>query len=117
LRRPDVVKRLFADIERRPRQYGLHGSFVQAVAFINGCGAGKDWGLLVGFKEWLALRAGTEADLTWWALVCRLSESEAGGDVTTLFRLIDAFPEQWSGAHGATLIITKYATRARNPAS
>ncbi|MFF3018216.1 hypothetical protein [Streptomyces sp. NPDC057939] len=115
-------RQLFADVMRRPGSYGLSGSFRETVAFINGCDAGNSWGLLIGFREWLALKVDAEANLAWPFLVLKIAkvtarssgaEMELSGvdDVKALqvlFEELDSFLSARNGAHGATLIIAKY---------
>lgn len=115
-------RQLFADIRRRPGSYGLSGSFREAVSFINGCDAGNSWGLLIGFPEWLALKANAGANLTWPALVLKLAEVELDGAETgrelpapaeakaldVLFAELDSFLASRNGPHGAAVIITRY---------
>lgn len=64
----DFVTRL-QDVRRRPGAYGLDGSYVNLVAFINGADAATDWELLQGFRPWLAQKLGHGANLVWWSLV------------------------------------------------
>ncbi|MER6768184.1 hypothetical protein ABT389_00220 [Streptomyces bacillaris] len=115
-------RQLFTDVRRRPGSYGLSGSFREAVAFINGCDAGNSWGLLVGFREWLALKAETEANLAWPFLILKIAkipagDSEAGvqfsgadeaKSLEVLFEELDSFLSARNGVHGATVIIAKY---------
>jgi hypothetical protein len=118
-------RQLFADVRRRPDSYGLSGSFREAVAFINGCDAGNSWGLLVGFREWLALKAHTEANLAWPFLVLEVAQVAAGDPeagmelsdadeakaLEVLFEELDSFLTARNGAHGATVVIAKYLQR------
>ncbi|MBV9855152.1 MAG: hypothetical protein JOY82_11650 [Streptosporangiaceae bacterium] len=116
-------RKLFADIQERPNSYGLDGSYAQAVAFIMGCDAGNSWGLLTGFREWLAMKVGHGTNLGWPALVLRaafppppvivpadtLDETQEAHAVGTLFSLLDDFLETRSGSSGPALIFTEYA--------
>ncbi|WAP55280.1 hypothetical protein [Streptomyces sp. S465] len=115
-------RQLFTDTHRRPNAYGLDGSYHQYVAFITGCDAGNDWGLLVGFPEWLALKAGTEANVAWPSLVLKVAEQFGAGDyssdaksnskaVAALFSLLDEFLSERAGAKGASNIISRYVNR------
>ncbi|MFH9651111.1 hypothetical protein ACIOHR_20065 [Streptomyces anulatus] len=115
-------RQLFADVRRRPGSYGLSGSFWETVAFISGCDAGNSWGLLIGFREWLALKADTEANLAWPFLVLKVAKVTAGDSgagrelsgadeakaLEVLFEELDSFLSARNGAHGATVIIAKY---------
>ncbi|MFF4815792.1 hypothetical protein ACFY2K_14535 [Kitasatospora sp. NPDC001309] len=69
---------LLQNVQRRPGAYGLDGSYREFVAFINGCDAMQDWGLLKGFGEWLAERLGHGANLVWWELVRQIFVSDHG---------------------------------------
>ncbi|WP_189266598.1 hypothetical protein [Streptomyces fuscichromogenes] len=113
---------LFADVHRRPGSYGLDGSYGQAVAFIMGCDAGNAWGLLVGFPEWLAMKAGGGANLVWSALVLRiafpgptvvtaaetLDQQHDEHAVGALFGLLDEFLADRKGSRGAAAIVSSY---------
>jgi hypothetical protein len=117
-------RRLFSDLHRRPSSYGLDGSYPQYIAFITGCDAGNDWGLLVGFPEWLAMKVDSEANLTWSTLVLiaaglsptTMSDFSAGEQSNSeateaLFALLDEFLSERVGARGASIIISRYAAR------
>ncbi|MFJ9792409.1 hypothetical protein [Streptomyces globosus] len=115
-------RRLFADVRKRPGSYGLNGSFREVVAFINGCDAGNSWGLLVGFREWLALKADTEANLAWPFLILKIAKVAAAGSevglelsdseevkaLEVLFEELDSFLTARNGSHGAAVVIAKY---------
>lgn len=117
-------RKLFADVNRRPSVYGLDGSYRQHVAFITGCDAGNDWGLLVGFPEWLAMKVEAEANVTWSSLVLQVvgltaasghpaDEESDSKAVEALFALLDDFLSQRAGAKGASSIISRYITNRR----
>ncbi|WP_143676006.1 MULTISPECIES: hypothetical protein [Streptomyces] len=112
-------RKLFADVNRRPSAYGLDGSYRQHVAFVTGCDAGNDWGLLVGFPEWLAMKTEAEANVTWSSLVLQVAglstasgypvDEEADSKAAkALFVLLDEFLSQRVGARGASNIISRY---------
>ncbi|MET9078857.1 hypothetical protein ABZX95_43600 [Streptomyces sp. NPDC004232] len=65
------------DAHRRPGAYGLDGSYLNYVAFINGGDAATDGELLRGFRPWLAERLGHGTNLVWWALVQEIYAAEA----------------------------------------
>ena len=124
-------RKLMADVRQRASAYGLDGSYGQAVAFITGCDAGNEWGLLAGFPQWLAMKAGQGANLGWPALVLRLAFPSTAGQligaslnpeddshaVATLFALLDEFLEVREGAHGVISVLTPYFEwkHSRNP--
>ena len=125
---PVDYQKLFSDVHRRPGAYGLDGSYPQAVAFVMGCDAGNDWGLLISFPEWLALQAGGGRNLVWSSLVLRIA-LPTRPDVTpatildpqhneqaveTLFRLLNQFLTELRGARGATEIISRYLDSERS---
>jgi hypothetical protein len=64
---------LFAQVHRRPEMFGVQNSFWSFCAFLQGVDAGNDWQLFVGFREFLMLRAGLGANLTWPSPVLRLA--------------------------------------------
>ncbi|MFH8336527.1 hypothetical protein [Streptomyces sp. AM6-12] len=66
------------DVRRRPGAYGLDGSYLNYVAFINGGDAATDGALLRGFRPWLAEKLGHGTNLVWWALVQKLHAAETG---------------------------------------
>lgn len=66
------------DVHRRPGAYGLDGSYLSYVAFINGGDAATDGQLLRGFRPWLAERLGHGTNLVWWALVRKICAAEIG---------------------------------------
>jgi hypothetical protein len=126
-------RKLTADVHQRPSAYGLDGSYGQAVAFITGCDAGNDWGLLTGFPQWLAMKLGQGANLAWPVLVLRLAfPSETGQPtarslspqhndhaVATLFGLLDEFLEARQGPRGAISVLAPYFEweQSRKPTS
>jgi hypothetical protein len=75
--------------------------FETVVAFVLGCDAGNQNGLLVGFHEWLTLKLGDMDNLVWWAQVLHIAFPEGVPDprfeadnaqaVSTLFDLLDEF--------------------------
>ncbi len=67
------VGRTLDFLRSRPGLLGLDGSFGQHAAFVDGINAGQDGGFLLGFREWLIVRADVGANLTWRGLVLRLS--------------------------------------------
>ncbi|WP_106685761.1 hypothetical protein [Streptomyces violaceusniger] len=107
---------------RTARLYFQRPEHPEYVAFVTGCDAGNDWGLLVGFPEWLALKARTEANVAWPSLVLQVADLSKAGDfpadaesdstaVSALFSLLDEFLSERTGARGASRIISLYASR------
>jgi hypothetical protein len=56
-------------VRTRPGMLGLDRSFGQTAAFVNGLNEGQDGKFLIGFREWLVVRANLGADLAWEGLV------------------------------------------------
>jgi hypothetical protein len=57
-------------VRKYPGMLGLDRSFGQTAAFVNGVNAGQDGKFLIGFREWLIVRAKDKgADLAWEGLV------------------------------------------------
>jgi hypothetical protein len=75
--------------------------FETVVAFVLGCDAGNQTGLLVGFHEWLTLKLRDMDNLIWWSQVLHIafpegvpdpkSHSDNAQAVNTLFDLLDEF--------------------------
>jgi hypothetical protein len=121
-------RKLMADVHQRANAYGLDGTYGQAVAFITGCDAGNDWGLLAGFPQWLAVKVGQGANLAWPVLVLRLAFPSQTGPLTaqslspqhndhavaTLFGLLDEFLEVRQGPHGVISVLAPYFERERS---
>jgi hypothetical protein len=64
----DTAKLLDA-VRNRPGMLGLDRSFGQTAAFVNGLNAGRDGMFLIGFREWLIVRADLGDNLVWESLV------------------------------------------------
>lgn len=60
---------LFESLKLRTSMYLDSGSYAEASAFVQGCDAGNDYGLLYGFREWLIVRLNGYNNLHWSALV------------------------------------------------
>ncbi|MFW5420881.1 hypothetical protein J0910_30125 [Nocardiopsis sp. CNT-189] len=108
---------LFRDAQKRPNAYGISGNYSEMVAFIMGCDAGNEWGLLAGFPHWLALRYGLEANLSWPAMIERISTQTPKGEslsrdddhkISTLFQHVESFLEERTGPHFTATTITNY---------
>jgi hypothetical protein len=69
-------RKLFAQVRRTPEMFGVQNSFRSFCAFLHGVDAGNDWQFFVGFREFLVIRAGFGANLTWPGLILRLSFPE-----------------------------------------
>lgn len=68
--------RILEYLRSRPGIVGLDGSFGQVAAFVEGVNAAQDGLFLTGFREWLIVRAGVGANLTWRGLVLLLAFPE-----------------------------------------
>lgn len=90
-------------------------------AFVLGCDAGNDWGLLAGFREWLILRLDGGNNLVWPALVLEIAFPGEGRSsaklelpcghhhaVETLFDLLAEFLEVRNKRDGLREIFEKY---------
>lgn len=112
-------EKLVQDAARRPGCYGLDGTYGQLVAFVRGCDAGNEWGLLIGFPEWLAQRVHCEANLDWSRLVLLAAGAQHGIDdpdtqcTATLVESLGQFLDCRKGPHGARTIIESYLRRSR----
>ncbi|WP_157631248.1 hypothetical protein [Catelliglobosispora koreensis] len=93
------------------------------MAFIEGCNAGNDWGLLVGFREWLLMRIGKRSNLVWPALVAQIAfpheesrpqlqahdEQQDSELKQALFELLDQFLIERERPHGVSKIFEQYS--------
>jgi hypothetical protein len=87
---------------------------------VTGCDQANARGLLTGFQEWLATRAGYGESFVWWALVVHLTEPAGPkeiGDldaeldarvVETLWDLLDEFLELRAEPDGLSRIYTAH---------
>jgi hypothetical protein len=116
-------RKLFAEIHRRPKLYGLDGSYHGYCTFLLGVDAGNDGQLLTGFTESLVPRVGAGDNLTWTSLVLHLAfpdrtagwHDEAAGEgrqgaVDLLFSLLDEFLERRAAPGGTAAIFGEYLT-------
>ncbi|WIX82869.1 hypothetical protein QRX50_19885 [Amycolatopsis carbonis] len=116
-------RKLFAEIHRRPRMYGLDGSYHDYCTYLLGIDAGNDGQLLTGFTELLVPRVGAGNNLTWVSLVLHLAfpdltsgwRDEAAGEgkqaaVDLLFSLLDEFFEKRDAPGGTATIFDDYLT-------
>ncbi|WP_103340761.1 hypothetical protein [Amycolatopsis sp. CA-126428] len=112
---------LFIEIHRRPKLYGLDGSYREYCTFLLGVDAGNAGGLLTGFREFLVPRAGTGDNLTWPSLVLHLAfpgrttgwHDEAAGEgrqqaVDLLFALLAEFLDRRETAEGTVAVFEEY---------
>jgi hypothetical protein len=60
---------LFRDVAQHTGMYLRGESYDEVVAFLLGCDAGNDWGLLAGFREWLVVKLDGPENLAWGVLV------------------------------------------------
>lgn len=90
-------------------------------AFVLGCDAGNDWGLLIGFREWLILQLDGCNNLGWVALVLEVAFPGEGQSsakleqpcchhhaIETLFDLLAEFFEVRNKRDGLREIFEKY---------
>jgi hypothetical protein len=108
------TRELFAVIRQRPGLYGLDGSFGQHCAFIEGMNTARDGRLLTGFREMLVTRFGDGNNLTWPALIRRMT---SGGDdtdrVSALYDLLEEFLDRQTRPEGLALLFDDYLTWLR----
>jgi hypothetical protein len=64
---------LFQRVRRTPEMFGVQNSFRSFCAFLYGVDAGNDWQLFIGFREFLVIRTGFGANLTWPGLILHLA--------------------------------------------
>jgi hypothetical protein len=113
--------KLFENVRKRPGMYFIEESYDVAAAFVLGCDAGNDWGLLIGFREWLILRLDGFNNLAWSGLVLEIAfpgESSSSPRlkqpcghhhaIETLFDLLAAFLAERNKRDGLREIFEKY---------
>lgn len=119
---------LFAAVRQRPEMYGLQNSFRGLCAFVQGVDAGNGWQFLVGFREFLVVRAGRGPNLTWQALVRHIAfpgSTHLPADqlddpqcewhaIDTLFVLLDEFLGRRADADEPARIFAEYAAWRRD---
>lgn len=94
--------------------YGLDGSYEGVVAFILGFDAATSGAALLGFREWLIVRAGDGNNLAWTALVSRIVEAETSEGSATgvqsdhLLQVLDEFLEERESRDGIVRIYDRY---------
>jgi len=88
---PPVIKSLRA----RPGMYLAVETIDCVIAFLDGYDAACEHGFLVGFREWLVVRADGGNNLAWSGLVRHILDDDpelnATQQVAGLFELLDAF--------------------------
>jgi hypothetical protein len=72
--------------------------------------------LLSGFREWLAVKAGTDASLAWCGIIKKLASDKLVGEeiqnlslVSELFSQLDEFLAVGVSNHRASVVISRYA--------
>jgi hypothetical protein len=87
-------------VRTRPGMLGLDRSFGQTAAFVTGVNAGQGSNFLIGFREWLIVRAGLGESLGWQGLVRHIAfpgevsrSRSADGDEHTREVLLDLLSE------------------------
>jgi hypothetical protein len=102
--------------------HGLDGSFQDFCAFLHGVDAGNAGRLLTGFREMLVVKVGLGTNLTWPALVLRLSFPETESKhrelltdqdrgrvaVDTLFDALAEFRRRTSAPDGLLAVFGEY---------
>lgn len=100
------------DIRRTPEMYLRSRSFDVLVAFVDGYNSAASGGLLVGFREWLIVRAGDGNNLSWSQLILLLmpclNSDEAIDSFEGIFTLLDEFLEVRHQKHGLRTIYSRY---------
>lgn len=66
-------RELFSSVRRRPHLYGVPDTFRGLCAFVQGVDAGNEWQFLVGFREFLIVRADKGPNLAWPGLVLHIA--------------------------------------------
>ena len=66
-------KNLLDDLEQHTEMYVPEATYYSAASFVQGLNAGNEWGLLMGFPEWLSQTRKASPNLAWYAMVLELS--------------------------------------------
>lgn len=115
-------KQLFDGIRHRTSMYLRSGSYDSITAFVSGCDAGNDFCLLLGFREWLIVRANGGNNLSWEGLALEiafpghpspstapeLSPENNRIAIDVLFDLLDEFFEARGPRHELAAIFRSY---------
>ncbi len=125
-------REVFEAMRARPGMYVRDVRYSVVAAFLLGYDAACEGGVLVGFREWLAVRLGAGWNLDWQALVLDIAFPEtqsaeaavsASPDseqraIDTLFALIAEFEEARRGPDALMTIYASYQKAApANPSS
>jgi hypothetical protein len=114
---------LFSSVHRRPEMHGVPNTFPGLCAFVAGVDAGNEWQFLVGFREFLVVRADKGANLSWPGLVRHIAfpgKDHLPADqladpnreqhaIDTLFALLDEFLERRARHAEPATIFAEYA--------
>lgn len=109
-----ALPELLEGIRRRPGMYLRSTSFDTVVAFLDGYDAALAGGLLVGFREWLIVKARDGDNLSWAGLVWMLCRGDEGSEPPdevareTLFRLLAEFLARREDREGLKQIYLSY---------
>lgn len=113
---------LFETVKKYPGFYLAEGTYEEASAFVYGCDAGNEFGLLTGFREWLIVRLNYGNNLAWSGLVKRIAfpngpvywtgitapKAENKIAIDTLFDVLIEFLRERAQQDGLTKIFERY---------
>jgi hypothetical protein len=113
---------LFETVKKSPGLCLSEETYEEAAAFVLGCDAGNEWGLLTGFKEWLIVRLNYGNNLAWIGMVLRIAfpngpvywtgitapKAENKIAIDTLFDLLIEFLRERKEPDGLTKIFERY---------
>jgi hypothetical protein len=112
---------LLADIRQHPGMYLRGETYDELIAFLLGCDAGNDWGLLAGFREWLIVKIDAPTNLAWSAMVLHhvraddrgLKQEENRRAVSTLLSLVTEFLQVRGERDGLVRVFASYFERMK----
>jgi hypothetical protein len=113
---------LFERVKKYPGMYIVEETYEEAAAFVLGCDAGNEFGLLAGFRQWLIVRLNYGNNLAWIGLVLCIAfpngpvhwkgttapRAENKIAVDTLFDLLIEFLRERDQHDGLTKIYERY---------
>lgn len=106
-----ALPEVFEGIRRRPAMYLDPATFDTVVAFTLGYDDALSGGFLVGFREWLIVKAGDGNNLAWTGLVrsmCRCNEVSDAEARESLFGLLAEFRAARADREGLKRIYLNY---------
>lgn len=100
-------------VRRRPGMYVSPETFDCVVSFLCGYDAAQSGGFLVGFREWLVVRADGANNLAWPGLVRLLpedvqAEADSAKSISGLFALLEEYFDARQAHDGLRKIYVQY---------